>query len=646
MHFKAKLFLTVIMLFICIGAKAQVATGSLGDPVVQEDFGNGSNPHYPNTTYPRIGGSCPEDGYYALAKTESGCHDTWHTILKDHTGNDGYMMIVNASALPGEFYTQETPPLLCGGTTYEFSAYVKNLVLPIYANIHEKPNLTFRIENLNGDLIDSYDTGPIYETAGADDWQRVSKVFTLPLNANAVIVKIINNAPGGAGNDLVLDDIAFRAYGPVLQASFSGDAAVTQSYVCQGNAASCDITATTGPGYNNPKYQWQKNDGNGWVDVTTETTTSIHVVIPSTASTGIIQYRLGVAEGDNINSLNCRVYSNPAAINITAYPTPAALQPTSVCEGETLTLTADGGTTYKWTGPGISGYDSHNPLVIPNVSAGNAGHYQVEVVSQGDCSTTLNVDVTVNLKPVIVLNNVPPVCKGTSTQLTAGVSNAGSYTYSWLPAAGLSDPHSATPMAGPNVSTLYTVTVTNNITNCSATQQVQVNVIDVPVADAGTDKKIFEGQSVQLGGNLNSSNVLSYSWSPADYLNDAHSPTPVANPPYDVNYLLTVTSDNGCGIITDEVFVRVFQKIVIPNTFSPNNDGMNDFWNIEALETYPQSTVYIYNRNGRQVFQSTGYSKPWDGKFNGSPLPTGTYYYVINLQNGTPKLSGWVFLVR
>jgi gliding motility-associated-like protein len=111
-------------------------------------------------------------------------------------------------------------------------------------------------------------------------------------------------------------------------------------------------------------------------------------------------------------------------------------------------------------------------------------------------------------------------------------------------------------------------------------------------------------------------------------------------------YVLTVTPANGCSIDEDQVTVTVYEKIVIPSTFTPNNDGVNDIWNIEALETYPQGTITVFTRNGKQVFQSKGYGKPWDGKLNGALLPTGTYYYVIDLKNDTPKLSGWVLLVR
>ena len=86
--------------------------------------------------------------------------------------------------------------------------------------------------------------------------------------------------------------------------------------------------------------------------------------------------------------------------------------------------------------------------------------------------------------------------------------------------------------------------------------------------------------------------------------------------------------------------------VIIPNTFTPNGDGINDYWNIDKLVTYPESLTLVYDRYGQKVFQSTGYAKPWDGTTNGAPLPKGTYYYVIDLKNNTPKIAGWVELIK
>jgi gliding motility-associated-like protein len=83
-----------------------------------------------------------------------------------------------------------------------------------------------------------------------------------------------------------------------------------------------------------------------------------------------------------------------------------------------------------------------------------------------------------------------------------------------------------------------------------------------------------------------------------------------------------------------------------PNVFSPNADGINDVWVITGLQPYPLCTVDIYTRYGQPVFHSTGYNKPWDGTFNGKPLPVGTYYYVITLTRQMKRMSGSITVLR
>jgi gliding motility-associated-like protein len=86
--------------------------------------------------------------------------------------------------------------------------------------------------------------------------------------------------------------------------------------------------------------------------------------------------------------------------------------------------------------------------------------------------------------------------------------------------------------------------------------------------------------------------------------------------------------------------------IIIPNTFTPNGDGVNDTWDIKYLDTYATCSVDIFTRWGQKVYSSTGYPIPWDGTYRGAALPTGTYYYIINLKNGLNPLSGFVAIVH
>jgi gliding motility-associated-like protein len=88
------------------------------------------------------------------------------------------------------------------------------------------------------------------------------------------------------------------------------------------------------------------------------------------------------------------------------------------------------------------------------------------------------------------------------------------------------------------------------------------------------------------------------------------------------------------------------QVIVIPNAFTPNGDGINDTWDIKNLDSYLNCTIRVYNRYGENVYSSIGYGIQWDGKYRGADLPTGTYYYIINLKSDLKVLSGFVAIIR
>jgi gliding motility-associated-like protein len=646
-----KLFLLALSVAFGMYANAQPAaqtcTGSLGDPVINQDFGSGANPGvllpYGVTNMQYVSSNCPNDGQYTIANSlinENGCHpDTWHDVPTDHTGNpNGYMMIVNASEQPSIFFTQ-TANGLCPNTRYFFSAYILNLItLRASGPGVNEPDITFSIKTTSGQVLAIDSTGSIPATDSLK-WYNYGVFFTTPANVTDVVVVMTNNAPGGNGNDLVLDDITFRACGPIIEAGFASVTGSQENDICQGQSFRSVLKAGV-IGNDNPSYQWQKNyHGAGWVDIAGENANSLNINFIN-SDTGTYKFRVGVGNGSGIGEASCRIYSRPLVLAINPLPVVPAIQPQTVCEGNTIVLAASGGAAYLWSGPGVSN-STQNPIIINNVTSANAGTYTVIASSDKGCAAPpVQTTVTVVPKVNATISDSIAICAGESTQLKA----AGGTVYKWTPSTGLDHDDIADPVAAPLQTTTYFVAVSNG--GCTdSSRSVTVKVMQNPVANAGGNKVIFEGQSVKLNGTVKGDNITGYYWTPATGLDDPTSLAPTATPTDNITYTLHVNSQS-CGMSSDTAFVRVYKKIAIPNAFTPNNDGINDFWDIQALITYPESLTQVFDRYGQKVYQSTGYAIPWDGKLKGSLLPTGTYYYIIDLKNNTPKLAGWVLIVR
>jgi gliding motility-associated-like protein len=115
-------------------------------------------------------------------------------------------------------------------------------------------------------------------------------------------------------------------------------------------------------------------------------------------------------------------------------------------------------------------------------------------------------------------------------------------------------------------------------------------------------------------------------------------------------YSVTVTDAQNCSYNASFIVPvnpdACITKVLVPNTFTPNEDGTNDVWVIHNYEIYPLMEVRVFNKWGNRLFHSIGYKEPWDGTANGSEVQSGTYYYTINLNNGDPAFSGLLTILR
>jgi gliding motility-associated-like protein len=107
-------------------------------------------------------------------------------------------------------------------------------------------------------------------------------------------------------------------------------------------------------------------------------------------------------------------------------------------------------------------------------------------------------------------------------------------------------------------------------------------------------------------------------------------------------YEVIITDTIGCTI-TAYAFIEPTEGcLFIATALTPNGDGSNDVWLIGGLEYFPESTVQVYNRWGQILYESQGYSVPWDGTYNGNKVGVADYYFIIDYKVGEEPITGTV----
>lgn len=167
--------------------------------------------------------------------------------------------------------------------------------------------------------------------------------------------------------------------------------------------------------------------------------------------------------------------------------------------------------------------------------------------------------------------------------------------------------------------------------------------------DAGPDRTINRGQTTALTPTISTSAIANINWSPAAGLDFTAIRNPNASPEQTTTYTIAVTDDLGCEVIDSVVVNLRDNEILIPNAFSPNDDGQNDVFRV-LNNNIDEFTMIIYNRWGEKVFETTDISEGWDGTFRDVPQDIGVYVWnLVYKHQGDNKrktMSGNVTLVR
>lgn len=242
------------------------------------------------------------------------------------------------------------------------------------------------------------------------------------------------------------------------------------------------------------------------------------------------------------------------------------------------------------------------------------------------------------------------ICKGTASVLTLGApSNSACSTcsFTWMPTTYLDNAFSPNPVSTPDTSTAgitYTLSISDG--TCNYVDLVNITIGFVPLNVRPQDTTIKKGNIVTLhvsGGNGD------YTWKPPYYLTIPYgqTPNPDAAPASTIIYTVSSVLSTGC-IASNTVIIRVLpnDELIFYNTFTPNNDGINDVFYIANLEQYPDNSLTIYNRYGQKIFFQRGYKNDWDGTINGEQVPTGTYFYVLDTGTDKGAYKGHVNIIR
>ncbi|MGB4847288.1 MAG: gliding motility-associated C-terminal domain-containing protein, partial [Saprospiraceae bacterium] len=580
-----------------LSAQATLCSGNLGENIFTSgDFGSGSAVVFP--TNPGLAPGFiytlqvpPDDGEYTLTNDMSKwsfVFPTWIRIGDNSPDPNGYMMVVNASYSPGIFYEQIIDNL-CDNTLYEFSSDIINLISKGTTG-HILPNVSFLINDLS-----VYTSGQIPQD---EKWHTYGFTFTSGPGQNSIKLTLRNNAPGGIGNDLAIDNISFRACGPTSSISISPAGRICENSLFP--VLTAHIDADTGA------LQWQTSLDAGliWSDINGATNLTYQINLLS-AGEYYFRYLYSNTISNLMNS-KCRIVSDTIRVEIV--PVEFLIEKT-ICEGLTFNL---GGVEY-----------------------GTTGIYQDHLIASNGCDSLVTLDLMIVPDPPIIADFTftPTSCEGADDGSISVLSVSGTRPpFIFQINDSIIPPPTTYVMLS---SGTYTAWILDEY---GCFDKEEIFVPDGPPLDIHTieDTTIVLGHSILLNTTTNLPVWMS-TWDPPDGLTCFNCLSTLATPFDEQTFVITAETESGC-IDSDSVTIRVDRDpvIYIPNVFSPNNDQINDFFEISSdpLNVTSIDQVIIFDRWGGIMSEKAklfneGKLKLWDGTTPVGPVNPGVYVYLI-----------------
>jgi gliding motility-associated-like protein len=303
----------------------------------------------------------------------------------------------------------------------------------------------------------------------------------------------------------------------------------------------------------------------------------------------------------------------------------------------------------------LSDPENYNLVITATVS-----QIYTRTIVNGGCSNTENIAIEVIEIDVEINTDDVTLCDGETLDLVA--SGADSYDWATLEPDSLS----CTDCPNPTLTAHddETITVTGEIDGCEDTESFEVTITPSPICEgiSSAVTAVSIGQEVNLEVNYSSTSSVTIEWMNSDngnIIGQGDSITIDADELFN-NYQVTVTNSEGCSCMTEIYTIEGIKPILeMPNAFTPDGDGLNDFFyplfkkagSDEIVEIGNAEIVNfsIFNRWGKTVYQNENSSTGWDGKQDGKNLPSEVYVYAISIKypdGSTATKSSDVTLIR
>ena len=467
-------------------------------------------------------------------------------------------------------------------------------------------SISLRAENVNADY---YWTGP-------DNFTSSSPNPTIPNATKAneglyILYVQASEANGGCVSDTVTTFVR------VSEPAATTIEPVNLPVFFEGGQTKLEINNVEGQ-----TYQWQRNGQN----------------IPEATEQSLTPDQ----EGDYIvvtqNAEGCLRKSDPISV---AYAQP--LVPQELCLNEEGSFTISPATLngqevrYRWNF-GENSNSLENDTVTYQFSKAGPHTVTVEILEEdGSVRDRYEQNIEVLDIPTLTIeaNGNSNLCPETAVVLEA---NEGFATYLW-------NTGSTERVITVTQSGTYSITVTTS-EGCTTSQRIDVEDAENPDAQiTASSERVALGDTLQL----HAQGGTTYRWNASESLNDSSIANPIVRPLITTTYTCVVVNEKGCES-TVEYTVTVDRRLdVIPErAFTPNNDGNNDTWYIEKMDLYPDCRLTLFNRQGIKIYEEDDYSnlKPWNGTANGTSVPAGVYFYLIDCGDEAGKQTGSITIIR